>query len=887
MARPTPHAPCSQLVLLRLLAALSLIAACSTDTDTDTDTDAVTVTDTVTVTDADLHACPHRPTAGQVMALLSDCAADFQTGLLAAGRPGDGLIANALVRFTVRAGPEGHGLYGTTGGHLVDVVRVTGDGTSTDATSTDALRELALTVDLHMLRPTAIEPFERDGGRGLRVVGDLAPLPTLQASLGKPKPDVTVVHEYLLKPDSPVLEIRTKVTPNPGAKVPSVFVGDVMLWGGEVGLYLPGHGADGLPLTALTPTMGVTPRRPASGVVAAALSAAQALSVVDAGGILALVWPSQKLPAEGLDYVRYLAVGGDPGGGESGVDLAATMAAAGHAAGGEAAVATRRLKGKVDGPGSHAGLVVEALDEDDNPLTRCAVASDSKSGGAAGGTVDCPIPLATRRLLPGWIGNGHGHAGESGQVDAAKTWTVPEGDGDVTANLPAPDMARLPVSVRNHKGEPIPFRLTAEPLTGDKDLGRSLADADGSATFELPPGKWSLWLHHGPRHGEHHVELTLKPGDNKKLEVKLAEVVPMSGWIAADFHVHAEQSTDSSVANGRRLTGALAEDVQYVVATDHDFVTDYRPWLKAAGLQGKLVVANGVEVSTIKFGHFNLWPLKLQPNKSGNGAPAWLGLQAEALLDLLRGGEAKRVIQCNHPRFSSASYFDKIEFDAAKTPKSLLRVDTMELVNGIGHGDTEQVLTDWMGLLNRGIRIVATATSDCHGLSSPVGHPRTLIRMATDGGKVPPFTAAEADVALKAGRVIATGGPLLEVTLADAASQTAAIGELLSAPDGPLTARIRLRAPAWLKLGKLRLYRNGEALEEMDVSATPAAGGKRDLELLWSASDGLAEGTDAWVVAVHVPGAKSEPGIARPAWAVTNPVFIDGDGDGKWRNSTQ
>ncbi len=39
---------------------------------------------------------------------------------------------------------------------------------------------------------------------------------------------------------------------------------------------------------------------------------------------------------------------------------------------------------------------------------------------------------------------------------------------------------------------------------------------------------------------------------------------------------------------------------------------------------------------------------------------------------------------------------------------------------------------------------------------------------------------------------------------------------------------------------------------------------------------------DGWVVAVHEPGASAKPGIHRPAWAIANPVLIDGDGDGGW-----
>lgn len=800
-------------------------------------------------------ACPMRLAAGEVRASLSACAQDMASGLLAIGRPPDGVLANARVRFTVRSGAEGHAIYGMTGGHLVDAVRVGADPGDGWQLGGDGLREFALAVDLHLLRPTAMEVFEEGDARGLRVRGELEPFPVLALTLNKKKPDVSVTHEYLLRPDSTVIELRTRVTPNAESKVKSVLVSDVMLWGGDLGLWLPGHGGHDLPTAALGDVMGVAPRHPKTGLSAAAVAATEKLSIVDAGGILALVWPKRDLQAEGTVYTRFLALGGPQGD-----DLAAAMQAA--AAAQDKAGGWRQIGGSM--PGAAEGMIVQVRDDQGKPLTRCRPAPQ--------GALACPVPPGASTLVPGWMGNGNGQDGGAGQFDEALAVPIPAGQGaQVTVQAPRP--ARLPVQVTDAAGLPIAFRLTVQPVGGDGGLNRSFADADGDAVFALAPGAYKLWLHHGPRYSQAFVERTLVAGDNQPWKAALTEVVAAGDWVAADLHVHAEQSTDSSVVNTRRLQGALAEDLGYVVSTDHDFVTDYRPWLKQAGLEGRLLVANGAEVSTVGLGHFNVWPLPLDPDRAGNGTPKWMGLSATELLALLHGSGAARVVQSNHPRFKSASYFEKIGFDPLQTPEPELRFDAMELVNGIGHSDTPLVIGDWMALLNRGLRVTGTATSDCHGVSSPVGSPRTLIRLPP-GTTRAQVTAAQLDASLRSGAAIATGGPLLEISLHDEAGKTALIGTRLDQPQGAVVLKVRLQAPDWMPLGQLTVYRNGQVLKEADVAGTAASAGRR--EVLWTlpAEAQQPSGAPAWFVAVHKPGAGASPGIARPAWAIANPVFL-------------
>ena len=265
----------------------------------------------------------------------------------------------------------------------------------------------------------------------------------------------------------------------------------------------------------------------------------------------------------------------------------------------------------------------------------------------------------------------------------------------------------------------------------------------------------------------------------------------------------------------------------------------------------------------------------------------WYGLDAPALLDALRGQVGSGVIQCNHPRFESAAYFDVIGFDDGVPTPEFLAFDVMELINGIGHSDTPVVLADWMELLNQGIRRTGTATSDCHGTHDFVGNPRTLIYVGVgDDGlgrdRQGVFSATEVDEALKQGAVIATAGPFLTLTLTDEESHEASIGEVLITPWGDLMAHLRLEAPAWMPLGRLQIFTHEGLVFDEDLSAEsapPNTAAKHEYVLP------LGPFSDGWVVAVHEPGSTGKPGTHRPPWAITNPIFVDLDGDGSWAPS--
>lgn len=781
---------------------------------------------------------PPAPEAGTVRARALACADDLPQGRHIAALPGDLVLENALARFVVRAQTEGYALVGLPGGHLVDAVRLKG-GVQVGG---DALRELAVTADFWMLAPdsTRVAGDGADGTARVRVEGHLTAFPLVQSVLPLPEPDVTVVHEYVLKPDSPVLEIRTLLSPRDPGPGPSVILADVSLWGADVRLFIPGLGADDLPTSASGAVLGLAPSRADGATPAYAIATEAPRALVDASGIKAFVFSDTPVPEGGSTVIRRFAVGG-----LDGTDLASAMAAV-------AAIdspAPLRARGEV--VGDYPGLEVEALDAAGAPLTICAVAA---------GRFDCPVPATTTALVARWRGDGNGDVSLPGQRAGAPVVLAAKGDTLVTASP-----ARLALTVHDPDGAPVAFRLDARSAALSDQ--RTFVDADGDATLLLPAGTWDLYVHHGPRWSRHTETVTVAPGSTVLVDATLQKVVAAEGWVAVDTHVHAEDSTDSEAAHTHRFASALAEDLGAYVATDHDFVTDPAPWLADAGLSERLTVEPGVEVSTTKLGHFNVWPVARDPTRAGNGAPDWDGLDAPALLKRLRAAAGEGFVQLNHPRFGGAAYFNSIGFDAATVDRALLDFDAMELVNGIGHSDTPQVIDDWLGLLGRGIRITGTGASDVHGSGEPMGLPGTLVRPGPDD---------DLWAALRAGRAIASAGPWLSLEVTDADGRLARIGDTLTAPQGELTLTAVLESPDWMPLGRLRVYVSGALLLDEDVSAEPAVDGAHRVARTLT----LPAHTDAWCVAVHVPGAAPTSGLRRPTWAIANPVFVDAGGGG-------
>jgi hypothetical protein len=186
-------------------------------------------------------------------------------------------------------------------------------------------------------------------------------------------------------------------------------------------------------------------------------------------------------------------------------------------------------------------------------------------------------------------------------------------------------------------------------------------------------------------------------------------------WFAGDLHMHTVHSDGDWTVRG--LAAAAREaGLDFIFVTDHNTASHHREVDEADGGSRQTLVMRGEEVTTYG-GHANAW-----------------GLSAGAFVDFrVRPGDAVgmsqvaahahrlgALISVNHPSALCGgcdwSYGDAIkEFDA------------VEVWNGEWDGTDESALKTWDGLLQRGLRPTAIASSDTHRAQNPVGRPTTHV----------------------------------------------------------------------------------------------------------------------------------------------------------------
>ncbi len=399
---------------------------------------------------------------------------------------------------------------------------------------------------------------------------------------------------------------------------------------------------------------------------------------------------------------------------------------------------------------------------------------------------------------------------------------------------------------------------------------------DGSASIPLTPGSYDITVQHSFRHERSFVAgVEVVAGEVASLAPVLAETVPLDGWMSMDSHLHGSPSNDGKLGMEDRLIACAATGIQIPVTTDHDRMVDYRPLATALGLDSRMTVMPGVEVSPVLRGHHNLFPVEPDLSLPNGGTFEWWGPiedTADFHSRVRASGEEYSLIQANHPR-SGLFDFAGLNSEMATPARPDFwswDFDMFELINGKRVGAWTEVRDDWFGMLNAGHRNVPTGVSDSHSRRSSCGYGRTDVYLGTDDPTA--VTPQLLSDALRAGHVVVAGGLTMRVTASDAGSSWLP-GDLVE--SGSASFSVKVSGPTWLVPGVLRLYKNGEILQELQFPETATDGVWLEQDLSVS-TDG-----DAWFV-LEAEGDDSLGGIwgSSIAYAASNAFFFDVDGDG-------
>ena len=238
--------------------------------------------------------------------------------------------------------------------------------------------------------------------------------------------------------------------------------------------------------------------------------------------------------------------------------------------------------------------------------------------------------------------------------------------------------------------------------------------SSGTGKIDLPPGEYEVILSRGPHYSVHRETIAIEPRVMTRVEGTIRRLVDKQDWVAVDTHVHTTHSMDSGTPVWNRVAGFLAEDMDFISTTDHDWLTRLEYLIEDMGFSHMLGSHVGAEITTQEYGHYVAYPLRFKawedddgPDSEAdgdvgrerlpsNGALQWRGSPPQEIIDNARTlgiGDIPVVITIPHPY----DYFDFYELDSEtlEPEEGLLAVintlleeenftgdfDAMELVN--------------------------------------------------------------------------------------------------------------------------------------------------------------------------------------------------------------
>ncbi|MGP0069435.1 MAG: CehA/McbA family metallohydrolase [Isosphaeraceae bacterium] len=409
---------------------------------------------------------------------------------------------------------------------------------------------------------------------------------------------------------------------------------------------------------------------------------------------------------------------------------------------------------------------------------------------------------------------------------------------------------------------------------------------DGRAEIALPPGGYTIYASRGFEFGVDRTTVNLTDGGAGKVRLAIRREVPTDGLIACDTHVHTfTHSGHGDATVDERAVTLAGEGIELPIATDHDHLTDdLAAAAERMGVRAYFTPVVGDEVTT-RVGHFNAFPLPTDRAVPGNRATDW----AEILRGI-RSAPGERVVVLNHPRDVHGNFrpFDPAHFNpvTGRHARGAIGVDAIEVINsGAMQSDPMLPVRDWMAILDHGERMTAVGSSDSHDVARHiVGQGRTYINGRDEDPARIDVDAAVRD--LRAGRALVSLGLLAKITVDDRFGP----GDLATGVSERSRVKVVVLGPSWTGVDRVELFANGLRVAEDRFPPETRPGQK-----FATTKELTRPRHDVYLVAVA-----TGPGVTAPYWpierpfqptaptytprvmAITNPVYIDGDGDGVW-----
>jgi hypothetical protein len=469
-----------------------------------------------------------------------------------------------------------------------------------------------------------------------------------------------------------------------------------------------------------------------------------------------------------------------------------------------------------------------------------------------------------------------------------------QAEGLTQLTIPVP--GTLHVRARDAGGQPVPARIHVTSMAGrrrvpshfgePRRLGDRLHAAfplDGEAMLPVPPGNHRVVVGRGPDYSLHIEERVVSAGETVDVDAVIRREVQSPGQLCGDFHVHTHRSPDSPDPVALKIRAAVADGVEILLRSDHEYVADFEPAIAELGATDRTFGIPSLELTTFVWGHMGVFPLPPDPALRNRGAFSWFQRSPPEVFADVRQHPGSPAVIINHPRGRRfAAYFDAVGYDA--TTGTIERPEwwdesfrLVEVFNDSSFDENrDESVQDWFSLLEGGRDVFAVGSSDSHDVrpSSPVGYPRTCLALGLDS---PAALRADGggdavrDAAL-AGASTIQGGVFVT---AETVRSGLGPGNTLAGAAATELVRVRVQAPCWVDVDELEAWVDGSLRETVPLAPVDPNGCnplRLDAEVLVP----VREGRRSWAV-FHARGDASLAPLypRRLPFGVTNPIFFE------------
>jgi hypothetical protein len=315
----------------------------------------------------------------------------------------------------------------------------------------------------------------------------------------------------------------------------------------------------------------------------------------------------------------------------------------------------------------------------------------------------------------------------------------------------------------------------------------------------------------------------------------------------------------------------------------------YKELLKTLGLDKVMATSDGMELtaSPLPLMHENAFPLVEKRYTQDGGGPLIATaplVQIQRLFDHDSGAE--KLVQQNHPDIGWLFYdadgdgkpdlgFGTYKFTHVIEAWAPGLLD-MKPLRTVGPEVRNNVIFNWLQLLNQGFRIPGVSNTDAHYCIHESGRIRNYVKSPTDD----PAAVQELDVVResKKGHLVMSNGPYLEVSLNGALP-----GDELKL-GGAAILKVRVECPNWIDVDRVQVLVNGRREPTLNFTRAANPGMFKRGPVIFQQDIPLQLAADAHIIVVAVGeqstmGPVMGPNADQPC-AVSNPVYVDVDGNG-------